>query len=506
MKKYIFLLVLLTLGLIMPINKVKAQDFKKIVEIVVELENTLKQLIAKEETQRLSDVSEIKQEISGLQQQISSMSASFSPGNQTDYEALDRRVGLLENSIQNIKSIPEMESLTSQLNQLISELKIVIGQAKNTTPQPDPLFNIKVGILAQAQAQAVEETATAVQENDPNYSGHWQRQLFVRRFRVILAGSVAKNTSFFFESDAPNIGKLNAQGVKDTKFYMYVQDAYIQHTFMPELSLIAGLQLVGISRNGLQSAAALMAADYGSYQFLASGALDNSIGRDFGVNLRGFLFDERFEYRAGMFSGKSTNLYSPFRFASRFNYNFADKEKGAFYTGTTLGKGEILSLGAGVDMQGTYLAYSFDGFADFPLGDLGSVTASASMTFLDGGGSDKDSTVFTGSIPKQTVIFGELGYFFKDLDLQPYVKFESRNVNADVLKQVGASETNLDYKNKLLSGWRMGFGLNYFISGHNANIKILYEILQRNRPSIDSGKTESATSGMLTIQFQYFTL
>jgi polyhydroxyalkanoate synthesis regulator phasin len=490
--------------LIFSASKSAAQDFKKVIEIVDEMEKSLQEMIAKEETQRKTEISGLQKDIQNLQEQVQNTSTGVNAINQQDFESLTRRISLLENKVNNLSVTPETTEFAGQINQLITELKKVIETSKQTLVPP-PLFSIKTGFLAQVQAQAIQEQTTAVQDADPNYSAHWQRQLFIRRLRIILGGDIAKNTTFFFESDAPNIGKLTSNGVKDTKFNMYVQDAYIQHTFIPELSVLAGLQLVGISRNSLQSAASLMGLDFGAYQFTTSVPLDNSAGRDFGINLRGFLFDERLEYRTGMFSGKSTNLYSPFRFASRLNYSFKDKEKGIFYPGTTLGKGEILSVGAGIDIQKSYLGFAFDAMSDFSTGKLGSLTASASLSFLDGGGSVNDSTVFTGSIPKQSILFTELGYFFKDVNLQPYLKYEFQNVNATVPQQVGATESTLDMKNKLKSSQRFGLGVNYFIIGHNANIKLLYEVVFRNRVSLNPLETESVSDGMLTLQLQYFT-
>lgn len=493
-----YIIAVLLVGLLSPIKgTIYSQDFKKVVEIVDEMETSLKQMIAKEESQRQTEISSIKDDIEKITQQIQNVSAG---NNSSEIEALHNRIQLIENKLNENKT-PDVSELTNQLNNLITELKKIIDTSKN----PPLLPSIKVGFLAQVYGQTLQEQSTAVQNANPDFTQHWQRQIYVRRLRIILGGDIAKNTTFFFETDAPNLGKVNSAGVKDAKISMYVQDAQIQHTFAPELSLIAGLQLVGISRNGLQSAASLMGLDYGAYQFTINAPLDNLVGRDLGVNLRGHLLDERLEYRAGVFSGRNTNAYSPLRFTSRLHYNFKDKEKGFYYTGTTLGKGEILSFGAGVDMQGSYKAFSFDGFNDMPLSDLGSVTLSASISFLDGGGSDTDSTVFTGLIPKQTIMFAELGYFFKDYNLQPYVKYESQNVNADVLKQVNANSSNLALINKIRSSERLGFGLNYFLSGHNASLKILYEINMRNRTSLVPNTSEKVSNGMLTLQLQYFT-
>ena len=143
-------------------------------------------------------------------------------------------------------------------------------------------------------------------------------------------------------------------------------------------------------------------------------------------------------------------------------YCFLDREKGFFYSGTTLGKGHMFNIGAGVDLQGSYRGYSADAFLDIPVGDAGALTVSASAGSFDGRGSDVDSTAFTGLVPKQSILFLEAGYLFRDLNLQPYFKYESQNVHADVLKQVGATAASLQYQNTLRSGDRWGIGLHYF--------------------------------------------
>jgi hypothetical protein len=378
------------------------------------------------------------------------------------------------------------------------DTSVAIPRVVSTSPR------IKVGILAQIHAQAAQEQTSAAQDADPSFDRHWMRQIYVRRLRLLLSGSISENTSFFFDSDAPNIGKVDGSGGKPSKVQMYVQDAQIQHTVVPEFGVIAGLQLVGTTRNSLQGAASLMSIDYGAYQFVTSGPLDNNVGRDLGVNFRGFLASERLEYRAGIFSGRNFNLYSPLRTTVRINYAFKDREKGFFYTGTSLGKSEILSLGAGLDAQGGFCEASVDGFADMAIGETSFLTLSASLSVLDGGGSDVDSTFFTSSIPKQSIVFAEAGWFNRDWGVQPLVKYESQSVHATVLKQVGATEGTLALQNSLRSSKRLGIGVNYFSDSHNASVKVLYEQILLNRASLRPGTWESSRSGQLTIQIQYY--
>ena len=466
MKRYLYCgFLLISCGL----TRVAAQDMRKVIEVVGELEDSVKAKIAKEGNQRSADVAGLRAEIAELRKTLERLSA---------------------------RATAPKETVAVQI------------PAKLAAPAPpsEAFPTIKVGVLGQMQGFGAQEQTTAVQDADPNYHSHWQRQIYLRRVRVLAGGNISRLTSFFFDSDAPNLGKVTSNGTKSVTVNMYVQDAYIQHMFFPELGVVAGLQLVGITRNSLQSAASLMSLSYGTYSFLASGPLDNNVGRDLGFAARGFVADDRLEYRLGMYSGKNLNYYSPLRYALRLNYNFLDREKGFFYTGTTLGKGQLLALGGGLDAQGSYLGYALDCFVDVPLFDVGSITASASFSHLDGGGSETDSTFFTGQIPRQSILFAEAGYFFKEWGLQPCIKYESENVNASLWKQVGAtSPESLDLQNHLRSGSRYGVGVNYFLNGHGMSFKCYCDHVIRNRITVDKKSWETVGTNELTFQVQYYT-
>ena len=443
-----------------------AQDIRKVIAVVGELEDSVKVMMANERTKREADIAALRTEIASLRKLIEQVSLQRSAAKDT----------------------------------------VVVQTSPKPAVPAESFPSIKVGALVQMQACGAQEQTTAVQDADPNYHPHWQRQIYVRRMRVLAGGNISGATSFFFESDAPNLGKVAASGSKTITVNMYVQDAYIQHMFAPEVGLVAGLQLVGIARNGLQSAATLMPVNYGTYQFLLSTPLDNTVGRDVGFAARGFLADERLQYRLGIYSGKNLNLYSCPRYTLRLNYNFLEREKGFFYTGTTLGKSQLLAVGGGLDLQGTYAAYALDCFVDVPLFEAGSITASASFSHLDGGGSATDSTFFTGQIPRQTVLFAETGYYLKDLGLQPCLKYEADIVRANVWQQVGASSAeSLDLQNHLRSCTRYGAGLNYYLNGHGMSFKFLFERAIRNRITPDKKSWESVGTNELAFQVQYFT-
>ena len=104
--------------------------------------------------------------------------------------------------------------------------------------------NFKFGFLLQGQADWTENAAT----------DSTAQNLFLRRVRLLVGGQVAKNVTFFFETDNPNLGKV-AAGAKTISSGLIVQDAFVSWKLADEFTLDAGLILTGIAHNSLQSAA-----------------------------------------------------------------------------------------------------------------------------------------------------------------------------------------------------------------------------------------------------------
>jgi len=113
--------------------------------------------------------------------------------------------------------------------------------------------NFKLGLLGQFQAESIDDPGMDATNN-----------LFVRRLRLMFGGQVAKNVTFFVETDTPNLGKTLAGG-KNIQGTTIVQDAYAEFRGRNEFALDAGLMFIPFSRNFLQSAASLLPIDYGAY-------------------------------------------------------------------------------------------------------------------------------------------------------------------------------------------------------------------------------------------------
>ena len=116
--------------------------------------------------------------------------------------------------------------------------------------------NFRLGLLGQFQADTIEDPGTDAQTNN----------LFIRRLRLLFGGQVAKNVTFFVETDAPNLGKTLANG-KNIQPSMIVQDAYVEFKATEAFAVDAGLMFIPFSRNFLQSAASLLPIDYGAHTY-----------------------------------------------------------------------------------------------------------------------------------------------------------------------------------------------------------------------------------------------
>ncbi len=340
--------------------------------------------------------------------------------------------------------------------------------------------------------------------NDPDA---WSKDFNLYRARVLVGGKLSKNGSFFLETDLPSIVGRGSDpdnpNSKNVKVAPIILDAQYEHTFGNHM-VIAGLQLVSHNRNGLQGAAGLMANDFTFFQYpynlFENSPLQGNFGRDLGVNTRGFFLDDKLEYRFGIFTGRNTGEFvnddPALRYVGRVAYNFFDAEKDYYYAGTKLGSGKTLALAGGFDLQGTYRNFGVDLFLDMPAGAAGSITANAAFSAITGG-TDTDGTSFATLIPKSTTQFLELGYYFNKTKLQPWIRFERNDVDADGLVQTEGIP--VDTFNNLNTATVLGGGLNYWFAGYNTNIRLSYTTWTQ-----ENSLGESQTQGQIWLQTQFF--
>jgi hypothetical protein len=306
---------------------------------------------------------------------------------------------------------------------------------------------VSFGFLAQPQVESIDAAGKDTANN-----------IFFRRLRFIAGGKLTSKLSFFVESDNPNVGKKADNGERVNDFFL--QDAYVNYAFRPEFQLDGGMLLIPVSHNSGQSAASLLAIDYGSYSFLASDPTRSKIGRDYGLQARGYI-KKHFEYRLGVYRGNRNHDGDfPYRYLARFVWYPLEADTGFFYTGTTHGQKKIVAVGGTIDRQGDYDANSVDLFIDHPLKNGDAVTFQADFTRYDGGRAFK-------SLPKQNDWLLEGSYYFKKAKLGPFVQFASRDLS---------NPDSLDDS-------KVQGGISYWIQKHKMNIKAGFaKLLKENTP------------------------
>lgn len=355
--------------------------------------------------------------------------------------------------------------------------------------------SVKIGFLAQMQADFSQNV-----RQDSSYA----QSLFLRRLRILIGGQVGSHLTFFAETDSPNLGRTTAGAAKNLQSPVFMQDAYVEvkpgtsNAFLVDL----GLQLVPLCRNCLESAASLLPIDYSSYSFLQGGAAltNSSIGRDVGIQAKGYLAENRIEYRAGIFSGQRQSTGTPavvtssnsFRVAGRLQAQLLEPEAPVYsYAGTYFGKRKILAVGIGADAQSRYKALAADAFFSYPLGTNG-VTAQANFIHYDGDTFFPSSATVAG-LPKQNTFEIEAGYHFNDYRFTPFAKFESRNVDA----AYNNNAANLDEH-------RFQLGGTYYLAGHNLNFKGAYTRGTLNRLIVAGVEPPAYNQNGFTFQVQGF--
>jgi hypothetical protein len=316
--------------------------------------------------------------------------------------------------------------------------------------------SIRFGLLWQARLEAIGASG----------SGDYARNLFLRRFALLIGGTVLHDLEYFFDTDFSDLFKASGPDATKSGPDIVTKDAFVTYRAVDDaLKVEAGLLLPPGARNTLVGAGGLLGLDFFRNAFRHAavfGSQNGNFGRDLGVQLRGLL-GGAVEYRLGAFQGRrSAPVEGPapragarnsFRVAGRVQVDLLDPETTFFYASTYLGKKTILSLGASLDYQHEdtepYLAYAADAALDVPLGP-GGVTAEVDLVRRDGGA--------RVALPAQTAFEAEAGYRIDALKLSPVLRYERRWMESGA-----GDETDL------------GAALAFWAYGHTSNLKLAYD-------------------------------
>lgn len=342
---------------------------------------------------------------------------------------------------------------------------------------------IKLGFLAQGRAEWEEDPGTR----------KTSQNLYLRRFRILMGGQITPQLSFFFETDSPNLGKYDPNTGQKVAGDMFIQDMFVTYTFSKEFMLDGGMLLIPVSHNSGQGATTLLPVDYGPYSFAHGGVTDSRVGRDYGVQARGYLFNSHLEYRLGVFQGARNlgewdkdppppDADAPFRYAGRIVFHLAEPETGFFYAGTYHGKKTVFSIGFSADLQDTYKTYGADLFWDQPLASGDAVTFQFNYLYFDG-----DDT-FT-ALPAQNTYLYEFGYYH----------------GASKLGLFGQIAVRDFVQEKFQDERRWQAGLAWWGRNHNFNLKAGYTVIYQDHARVDENTVHGHVyRDQYTLQCQVF--
>jgi hypothetical protein len=332
-------------------------------------------------------------------------------------------------------------------------------------------------------------------------SGGYAQNFFIRRIRFLVVATLSPNVTAFYQTEDSRLGNAGLTGTKSLTTGFQSQDALVEWRLAKDKIMIdAGLFYTPQSRSVLTGSPSALTFDIPSFGQQQGSVTGSSAGRDIGFALKGYLLEDRLEYRAGVFEGQrrgaaaapgsgASSRNSP-RAAARLQYDFLDKEKGYTYVGTNRGGKSILAVGAWGDTQGDYRAYGFDVFADIPIGK-NAVTAETDYLLYDGGKQFQQVVggVVVPLLPREEALFAEAGFYFDTIKLQPFLRYE----------WLGFSEERFRTGNQQ----RYGGGLNWYLAGQNLKVTAFYErIVPKVKPV--AATIRATNHAGIQIQFYYF--
>jgi hypothetical protein len=181
--------------------------------------------------------------------------------------------------------------------------QLILGVAISLAPAssyaisvPLPTNEATLNINFTLQPQFLVNQAGTPDGQDPSYD------LFIRRVRFAINGTVGKNFNYYFQVDDPNLGKFgNFTG------RVLVQDAWFGWAPTGNeggtvVNIEAGLLYLPISRHVLTSITNFITADLQGDAIRIPNNPFPSF-RDIGVHARGWALDKRIGFRGGVYEG-----------------------------------------------------------------------------------------------------------------------------------------------------------------------------------------------------------
>jgi hypothetical protein len=130
--------VVLVLILLLVASVTFAQDFRKVIEVVDQMETSLKGMISREQAERKTEIASLRSEVLALRQSLVAAPHADRSDNvavaTASVEDLARRMDILEKRFSGVPQGADLSQLAAQLNTLVAELKKVITDKPPAAP------------------------------------------------------------------------------------------------------------------------------------------------------------------------------------------------------------------------------------------------------------------------------------------------------------------------------------------------------------------------------------
>lgn len=297
-----------------------------------------------------------------------------------------------------------------------------------------------------------------------------------RRNRLALMGKYGDMLSIYVQTEFTEDQNVTTLGVADenqgTEFQLL--DAVMRFNISDSFKVNAGKFKYNLSRENLEACEMPLTLDRSLFIRTAY-----TTTRDTGVAVWGNLFNDIFQYRVDAMEGRkavsgNTAPSSNFRYSFRGHVSLLDPENEYGYKGTYLGKKQVLTIGGAYQFEPEvaygdtiaradekdYQAWTVDGFFEYPMEGVGTVTASAAYEDVDLDDAYKSANPDAGVVGingQKNGWYAKAGYMLPNVPLQFFGRYE---------KWRFASLNNV-FDQKV--DW-YGGGANYYFRGQNLKL------------------------------------
>jgi hypothetical protein len=297
-----------------------------------------------------------------------------------------------------------------------------------------------------------------------------------RRNRLALMGKYGDMMSLYVQTEFTEDQNVSTLGVADTNQGTEFQflDAVMRFKLDDAFRVNVGKFKYNLSRENLEACEMPLTLDRSLFIRTAF-----TTTRDTGVSVWGNLFNDVFQYRADVMEGRkavsgNTAPSSNFRYSVRGHVSLLDPENDYGYKGTYLGKKKVLTVGGAYQLEPDvaygdtvtrtdkkdYHAWTVDGFFEYPLEGIGTITASAAYEDVDLDDAYKGANPDAGTVGingQKNGWYAKAGYMLPGVPLQFFGRYEKWRF----------ASLNSIFNQKV--DW-YGAGANYYIRGQNLKL------------------------------------